>query len=238
MLLDMEAENKNGNMSPEACAVKHKKGHDSVRYVVSAYPLDNNKQTKITQQFGKLAYCKYNNAAKFAADAPKVQAFDLLRAAIDGGHASSVAGKDDIVKWKQQNTHSYSLTGGGNLAAVHSLSAVNFLAAVELGGMPMPSVAVTRLDRPYEWGGAGYINLIGKPEMVDPRKGADVYSADAWAGTMPLVERRPKKVKAREVTFDDLYALDKQYGTVTHGMCVCISWDYEGKRTDEAIEEL
>ncbi len=62
----------------------------------------------------------------------------------------------------------------------------------ELGGMQMPSVAVTRLDKPYEWGGAGYINLIGKPEMVDPRKGADVYSADAWAGTMPFVERRPK----------------------------------------------
>ena len=41
-----------------------------------------------------------------------------------------------------------------NLAAVHSLSPEKFLAAVELGGMPMPSVAITRLDRPYEWGGA------------------------------------------------------------------------------------
>lgn len=97
--------------------------------------------------------------------------------------------------------------------------------------MPMPSVAVTRLDRPYEWGSAGNINLIGKPEMVDPRKGADVFSADAWAGTMPLVERRPKNSKSRAAAFDDLYDLDKQYGTQTHGMRVCISWDYEGKRT-------
>ena len=56
----------------------------------------------------------------------------------------------------------YSVTGGKNLAAVHTLSAEKFLAAVELGGMPMPSVAVARLDRPYEWGGAGAINLIGK----------------------------------------------------------------------------
>lgn len=44
------------------------------------------------------------------------------------------------------------------------------LVAQELGGMPMPSVAVTRLDRPYEWGGAGAINLIGKPEMVYPKR--------------------------------------------------------------------
>ena len=89
----------------------------------------------------------------------------------------------------QNGNFSASVTGGKNLAAVHTLSAEKFLAAVELGGMPMPSVAVTRLVRPYEWGGAGYINLIGKPEMVDPRKGADVFSADAWAGTMPFVER-------------------------------------------------
>ena len=72
---------------------------------------------------------------------------------------------------KQTRNFSASLTGGKNLAAVHTLSAEKFLAAVELGGMPMPSVAVTRLVRPYEWGGAGAINLIGKPEMVDPRKG-------------------------------------------------------------------
>ena len=32
-----------------------------------------------------------------------------------------------------------------NLAAVHSLSPVKFQNALEQGGMPMPSVAVTRL---------------------------------------------------------------------------------------------
>lgn len=47
-----------------------------------------------------------------------------------------------------------------NLAAVHSLSPERFLGALELGGMPMPSVAITRLDKPYSWGGAGNIMLI------------------------------------------------------------------------------
>ncbi len=55
------------------------------------------------------------------------------------------------------------------------------------GGMPMPSVAVTRLDKPYSWGGAGNIMLIGRPAMVDPEKGTEVYSADAWTGKFPRV---------------------------------------------------
>lgn len=34
-----------------------------------------------------------------------------------------------------------------NLAAVHTLSPEKFLSALELGGMPMPSVAVTRIEQ-------------------------------------------------------------------------------------------
>lgn len=91
-----------------------------------------------------------------------------------------------------------------NLAAVHSLSAEKFLAALELGGMPMPSVAVTHLDRPYEWGGAGAINLIGKPEMVDPRKGTEVWSRDAWTGNIPRVVHKPIGRKNREEASGDV----------------------------------
>jgi len=74
-----------------------------------------------------------------------------------------------------------------NLAAVHTLSAKKFLDALELGGMPLPSVAVTRLDKPYSWGGADGIALVGRPELVDPRRGTEVYSADAWTGKFPRV---------------------------------------------------
>ena len=94
-----------------------------------------------------------------------------------------------------------------NLAAVHSLSPEKFLAAVELGGMPMPSVAITRLDRPYEWGGDGAINLIGKPEMVDPKKRSKVYMHDAYTGTMPPVKYKRKNAAAAERLKQD--ALDK-----------------------------
>ena len=44
-----------------------------------------------------MVYCKYNTTAKFAADAPQGRAYDLLRAAIRGGHIANVADLDDIV---------------------------------------------------------------------------------------------------------------------------------------------
>lgn len=101
VLLDVQAENKDGVMAPVVCAVEHKKGKDGNRYLVSAYSLDNDKETKITQQFKKLVYCKYNTTAKFTADAPQGRAYDLLRAAISGGHTSNVPCKEDVVKWQQ-----------------------------------------------------------------------------------------------------------------------------------------
>lgn len=49
------------------------------------------------QLFKKMVYCKYNTTAKFTADAPQGRAYDLLRAAISGGHTANVADLDDIV---------------------------------------------------------------------------------------------------------------------------------------------
>lgn len=97
----LEVDNKLGNKTPVVCAVEHKKGRDGNRYLVSAYPLEDRKLGKITQQLDKLVYCRYNDTAKFAADAPKGKAFDLLRAAIDGGRTVNVADYADIVKWKK-----------------------------------------------------------------------------------------------------------------------------------------
>ena len=108
-----------------------------------------------------------------------------------------------------------------NLAAVHSLSPEKFLAALELGGMPMPSVAVTRLDKPYSWGGTDGIMLVGRPEMVDPRKRAKVYMHDAYTGKMPPVMYRKKndadaaKLKADVLEKISPYGLDYSDGLNT-----------------------
>lgn len=83
---------------------------------------------------------------------------------------------------------SYSLTGGKNLAAVHSIP-VDTMLDVEkkLGGLPKPSIAITRLDKPYSWGYSERVYLIGKPELADPQKGNLVYDRDAWTGKGPFL---------------------------------------------------
>lgn len=82
----------------------------------------------------------------------------------------------------------YSVTGGKNLAAVHSIP-VDTMLDVEkkLGGLPKPSIAITRLDKPYSWGYSERVYLIGKPELADPQKGNLVYDRDAWTGKGPFL---------------------------------------------------
>ena len=83
---------------------------------------------------------------------------------------------------------SFSVTGGKNLAAVHSIP-VDTMLDVEkkLGGLPKPSIAITRLDKPYSWGHSERVYLIGKPELADPQKGNLVYDRDAWTGKGPFL---------------------------------------------------
>lgn len=104
LLLDMESENKIGNVTPVVAIIEHKQDKEGNRYLVSAYPLEDDKETKVTNQFNKLVYCKYSTTAKFTANAPQVRAYDLLRAAISGDHTQNVPCQEDVVKRKQQKS--------------------------------------------------------------------------------------------------------------------------------------
>ena len=71
--------------------------------------------------------------------------------------------------------------------------------------MPLPSVAITRLDRPYDWevDHEPMVMLVGRPGMVDPEGGAEVYARDAWMGRMPeVVEERGEDGKVRRFFYD------------------------------------
>lgn len=98
-----------------------------------------------------------------------------------------------------------------NLGAVHSISPEKLMEAEKLGGMPVPSVAVTRLDQPYSWGGDNSIYLIGRPGMIDPKGGADVYSRDAWTGKMPYLVHKAVGRESREQTVADLFKMEDVY---------------------------
>ena len=72
------------------------------------------------------------------------------------------------------------------LVTVHKISKENLWKAFRLGGLPMPSLGITKAVNPYK--GFGEIALIGTSGMVDPENGVPVFSQDAYTGRFPRVE--------------------------------------------------
>ena len=130
----------------------------------------------------------------------------------------------------------FSVRAVQNLGAVHSISPEKLMEAEKLGGMPVPSVAVTRLDQPYSWGGDNSIYLIGRPGMIDPKGGADVYSRDAWTGKMPYLVHKAVGRESREQTVADLFKMEDVYqsredSSWLHGLRYYIALDSAGDKT-------
>ena len=69
------------------------------------------------------------------------------------------------------------------LVTVHNLSEENLNKAMDLGGLAVPSLGITKRDTAYA--DFGDISLIGTKDMVDPRKGTPVFSQDAYTQTFP-----------------------------------------------------
>lgn len=100
--------------------------------------------------------------------------------------APNVANEEDLVKLKSENPTYYQTAADKNLVAMHNIDLGNLAAAIKLGGLPVPSIAVTKKQTPYtEFGDA---TLIMKKDTVDPSKTL-VFSRDAWTGVFPKVIR-------------------------------------------------
>lgn len=96
----------------------------------------------------------------------------------------------------------------GDLVITHNLSADNLLHAVKMGGIPVPSLAVTKKDLPLT--GFGEITLIGSKEMADPKGyagtkvfGADIYSPRYPDITYKLDAKSQKKLSAALDKYSD-----------------------------------
>lgn len=76
-----------------------------------------------------------------------------------------------------------------NLMAIHNLHANEVLKQLDLGGMPMPSIAVTDPAK-VDHEGFGDITLILDKDTIDPKKSKynKVYSGDAYTPTFPRIE--------------------------------------------------
>lgn len=101
--------------------------------------------------------------------------------------APNVANEEDLVKLKSENPTYYQTAADKDLVVYHNVSAGKLREAIKLGGLPMPSLAITKRDIPF--GDFGEITLIGDKSMIGPRKSRsnEVFSRDAYTVRKPVV---------------------------------------------------
>lgn len=76
----------------------------------------------------------------------------------------------------------------GDLVAVHNLSFEKIRGNIELGGIPAPSIAVTKGEMGHQ--AFGEITLVFKSDTIDPMLDSrnDVFSAEAYTSRFPDIE--------------------------------------------------
>ena len=87
-----------------------------------------------------------------------------------------------------------------DLIALHNLTEEKLWGDLRLGGFPMPSIAVTRIDVPHT--NFGDITLVMDKRSIDPKANRKntVYSADAWTPTFPQVEYAADPAAERRIS--------------------------------------
>lgn len=86
----------------------------------------------------------------------------------------------------KMNPYLKGVAEGDELIGMHNLTADNLEHAHELGGLPVPSIGISKANAPLE--GFGDISLIAKQNMVTPSRGNPVFGADAYSKRYPTIE--------------------------------------------------
>jgi hypothetical protein len=96
---------------------------------------------------------------------------------------------------------------GDEMIVQHNLTPEKLYGAEKLGGLPVPSLAVSKVDNPLE--SFGDITLIGRKEMAIPSKDNPVFRSDAYTKRKPSIvyDFDQKSQKNLEGMFSDLKGL-------------------------------
>lgn len=197
----LELKDKNGATIVVPMELERKKGNYEVNQITSAYG-KTDKKTRRTSfawfqkqlQEGKLEYANRKKATDWISSEkphwliPKEKVDNLLS-------APNVANEEDLVKLKSENPTYYQTAEDKDLVVYHNVSTGKLREAIKLGGLPMPSLAITKRD--ISFGDFGEITLIGDKGMIDPRKSRanEVFSRDAYTVRKPVVNyEEPAKI--------------------------------------------
>ena len=98
-----------------------------------------------------------------------------------------------------------------DLIAVHNLRGTELIKSLELGGLPMPSIAIIKEQASHDK--YGDVSLILPKEAIDPKanRANKVYGGDAWTPTYPKIEYKPSEAVEQKVS-DKYYELAEKFG--------------------------
>lgn len=123
----------------------------------------------------------------------------------------------------------------GELIAVHNLSEDKLLKSLQLGGLPMPSIAVLKAKEGHPQ--YGEISLVFDKSTIDPQRSSanKIYSGDAWTPTYPSIEYKPNEEVADRVR-DKYYELYRKHGNEVTRPLYAYANDTAAKLNDEGGE--
>ena len=98
-------------------------------------------------------------------------------------------------------------TGKKDLIAYHNINQENLDKAIKLGGLAVPSIAITKKETDFS--NFGNITLLMPQDVVNPKE-TPVYTRDAWTGVFPGMVRAPKKKKLTEYIHNTILPLQKE----------------------------
>ena len=103
----------------------------------------------------------------------------------------------DLVNLREDNPGLYQTVEKKDLIAYHNISQENLDKAVQLGGLAVPSIAITKKETDFS--NFGNITLLMPQDVVNPKE-TPVYTRDAWTGVFPIhiVDTAQKRVEALE----------------------------------------
>ena len=118
----------------------------------------------------------------------------------------SIKPVDDLASLLTTSRESFvpGVEAGKELIVHHNITPQKLANVEKVGGMPVPSIAVSNVENPMM--GFGNISLIGSKEMVIPSAKNPVYGFDAYTARAPKIDYQidPKSRKALEAQLKDI----------------------------------
>ena len=185
---------------------------DKGKYINKKYGnVDKDNQVILVTAFG----AKPNYLKKLENDGKLIFPQNKTSSAVhEGSQRANPSSKDVLVKnnvtqiqEKSSEKKSFSLSvpveETKDLIALHNLSETNLIRTLELGGFPMPSIAVVKKDIGHVK--FGDISVVFRKKTIDPQNRKNkVYGADAWTPEFPTIDYEPNK--------DLIWEIQKKYG--------------------------